>query len=46
MTVVLIAPLIDGIDDEGDELRVGVARAPFGADAQVNHNQTAVPASP
>ena len=45
--VVLTAPLIDGVDDEGDEPRVGVARVPFWAGAIVNPNQTAVvPASP
>ena len=44
--VELTAPLIDGVDDEGDEPRVGVARVPFWADAQANPNQTAVPACP
>ena len=44
--VVLTAPLIDGVDDEGDEPRVGVARLPFWAGAQVNPNLTAVSASP
>ena len=44
--VVLTAPLIDEVDDEGDEPRVGVARLPFWAGGQVNPNQTAVPASP
>ena len=29
--VVLTAPLIDGVEDEGDELRVGAARVPFWA---------------
>ena len=43
--VVLAAPLIDGVD-EGDELRVGVARLPFWARVQVNPNQMAVSASP
>ena len=40
----LTAPLIDGVDDEGDEPRVSVARVPFWAGAHVNPNQTAVPA--
>ena len=31
---------------EGDKLRVGVARVPVWAGAQVNTNQTAVPAFP
>ena len=44
--VVLTAPRNDGVDDEGDEPRVGVARVAFWAGAQVNPNQTAVPASP
>ena len=44
--VELTAPLIDGVDDEGDEPRVGAARAPFWAGAQVNPNQKAVPAHP
>ena len=42
--MVLTAPLIDGVDGEGDEARVGVVRVPFWT--QVNPNQTAVPASP
>ena len=42
----LTAPLIDGVDDEGDEPRVSVARVPFWAGAPVNPNQTAVPAFP
>ena len=43
----LTAPLVDEVDDEeGDELRVGVARVAFWAGAQVDPNQTAVPASP
>ena len=33
--MVLTAPLIDGADDEGAEPRVGVARVPFWAGAQV-----------
>ena len=44
--VALTAPLIDGVDDEGDEPHVDVARMPFWAGAEVNPNQTAVPASP
>ena len=42
----LTAPLIDGVADEGDEPRMGVALVPLWAGAQVNPNQTAVPASP
>ena len=42
--MVLTAPVIDGVDDEGDEPCMGVARVPFWAGAQVNPNQTAVPA--
>ena len=43
----LTAPLVDEVDDEeGDELRVGVARVAVWAGAQVDPNQTAVPASP
>ena len=37
---------MDEVDDEGDEPRVGAARVPFWAGAQVNPNQTAVSASP
>ena len=44
--MVLTAPLIDGVADEGDEPRMGVALVPLWAGAQVNPNQTAVPASP
>ena len=44
--VVLTAPLIDGVGDEGDEPRVSVAWVPFWAGTQVNPNQTTVPASP
>ena len=44
--VVLTSPLMDGVGDEGGEPRVGEARVPFWAGAQVNPNQTAVPASP
>ena len=43
--MVLTAPLIDGVDDEGDEPRVCVVRVPLWAGAPVNPNQTAVPAS-
>ena len=43
--VVLTAPLVDGVDDEGDELRVGVARVTFWAGAQVSPNETAGQAS-
>ena len=42
----LTAPLIDEIDDEGDEARVGMARVPFWAGDQVNLKKTVVPASP
>ena len=42
----LIASLIDGVDDEGDQPRVCMVWAPFWAGAHVNPNQTAVPASP
>ena len=44
----LIASLIDGVDDEGGEPRVygtGVI-CPFWAGAKVNPNQTTAPASP
>ena len=44
--MVVTTPLIDGVDDEGDEPRVGAARVPFWAGAQVNPNQTGVPVSP
>ena len=44
--VVLTTRLIDGVDDEADEPRVGVAQVPFWAGAQVSPNQKAVPASP
>ena len=44
--MVLTAPLLDGVDDEGDQPGVGVARVPFWTGAQVNPNQTAVQASP
>ena len=36
--VVVTTPLIDGVDDEGDEPRVGAARVPFWAGAQVTPN--------
>ena len=36
----------EGVDGAGDEPHVGVARVPFGADAQVNPNETAAPAYP
>ena len=44
--MVVTGPLIDGVDGEGDEPRVGTARVPFWAGAQADPNQTAVPASP
>ena len=44
--VVLTTRLIDEVDDEADEPRVGVAQVPFWAGAQVSPNHTAVPASP
>lgn len=37
--MVLTAPPIDGVHDEGDALRVGVAQVPLGG-AQVNPNKT------
>ena len=40
------APLIDGVDVEGDEPRAGMARVPLWAGAQANPNKAAVPASP
>ena len=44
--VVLTASLIDGVGDEGDDPRVGMARVPFWAGDQVNSKKTVVPASP
>ena len=44
--VVRTLTLVDGVDGQGDEPRVGVAPVPFWAGAQAIPNQKAAPASP